>query len=1365
MRDIDVVLLNDHEDGIAQISDVLDGESDISAIHIISHGADGTIQLGNSTLDFDSLITNAAQIKRWGNALSDDADVLIYGCDVATSQQGQALIDSIGRLTGADVAASDDLTGSSERGGDWALEYRVGHIETLVALSAEVRSNWYSTLTTYTVTNTNNSGAGSLRAAIISANGNAGVDTIAFNIATTDANHLYYRDNGAAGFSTPVTTTLADAAITDFDADYPAGTARSWYRISLSGSDLGVTEGVIIDGSTQPGYNSAKGPVIELNAAGVSSGDPNALTLTTGASTVRGLVINNAGDNAIEVDSGAGGSTIVGNFLGTDVSGTQARGNSTGGSWGAIAIKSNNVVVGGTTAADRNLISGNSGSGIEIYNAATGALIRGNYIGTTVTGTAALGNVTAGIDIRSNAANNTVGGITAGMGNVIAFNGGDGISITSTASGNAMRGNSIYSNIGLGIDLNDDGVTANDTNDTDAGPNALKNFPIVTLVKTSGSTVTVSGTLHTTASAAHTIDFYASASADTTGYGEGATYLGATTVTTDGSGDASFSNVSFAQTVPVGYFISAVTVDLASGNTSEFSHGAVAVSSTQATITVDTTSDTSDGDTTSLSTLLANKGADGFISLREAIIAANNTANGAGEADRIYFNIAGAGTRTINVTSALPTITQALTIDGYSQSGTTQNTLAVGSNAVLRIEINGAGAGSANGLTLGAGSDGSVIQGLVINRFSGGILTNGPGVGIVVLSSGNTIAGNFIGVNAGGAAALGNSNDGIRVDGGDNNLIGGAAPGARNLISGNYDGVQLQNDADGNRIQGNIIGSDASATLDLGNNDNGIDIQSGSDNNLVGGTAAGEGNLIFGNNGVDEPGAINLNASSGADPVGVRILGNSIYNNGGVGIDLVGTVGVDTNDGGDFDNGPNSQQNFPLLTSAEANAAGTTIVGTLNSTANTSYRIEFFANRPTIADATNGEGERYLGFITVTTGVGGSASVGTTLANVWVNSGDKITATATNLTTNNTSEFAANVTASSIGIVVVDTTSDSYDSVVTSGTVTISGLGISRGGDNRISLREAIYATNNTANVGGTPDKIVFAIPAALSGGVHTINVGATALPTISQALIIDGTSEPDFAGTPVIELSGNGAAGVKGLELIAGSSGSTIKGLIVNRFGGTGIEIQNSNNHVIQGNWIGLDATGNAAAGNGNKGIYALNSTGLLIGGTTVAARNVVSGNVQQGIYFNNADNSTISGNYVGTNAVGTGDVTGTAPSVPQSGVFLAAGSTGNVIGGTTVAARNVLSGNNHYGLELVGSTVQNNVVQGNYIGTDATGMVALGNTNGGAAFWGAGTGNVFGGGDCRRAQRHFRQLARRAGGQRIERRHDPGQLHRRRG
>ena len=178
------------------------------------------------------------------------------------------------------------------------------------------------------------------------------------------------------------------------------------------------------------------------------------------------------------------------------------------------------------------------------------------------------------------------------------------------------------------------------------------------------------------------------------------------------------------------------------------------------------------------------------------------------------------------------------------------------------------------------------------------------------------------------------------------------------------------------------------------------------------------------------------------------------------------------------------------------------------------------------------------------------------------------------------------------------------------------------------------------------------------------------------------------------------------------------------------------------------------------------MTSTGNLIGGTTAAERNVISGNTQQGIYFDNVDNSTISGNYIGTNAAGTGDVNGTGVEHRRSPASIVInGSSGNVIGGTTAGARNVISGNNHYGFEVLGATSQNNLLQGNYIGTDATGLVALGNTNGGASFWGAGTGNVFGGGAAGAGNVISGNLGRGVlVGNGIDRRHDPGQLHRRR-
>src|SRR5262245_19434965 len=155
---------------------------------------------------------------------------------------------------------------------------------------------------------------------------------------------------------------------------------------------------------------------------------------------------------------------------------------------------------------------------------------------------------------------------------------------------------------------------------------------------------------------------------------------------------------------------------------------------------------------------------DGLVTLREAIASANSDANvntdvvavGAYGADTINFNIAGAGVKTIIPATALPTITDQVTIDGYSQPGASMNTLTTGDNAVLLIELNGVSAGSgAAGLTIVAGND-SKVQGLVINRFAIGIEIGG--------ASGFTVVqGNFVGTDASGTVDLGNSLQGVEI--------------------------------------------------------------------------------------------------------------------------------------------------------------------------------------------------------------------------------------------------------------------------------------------------------------------------------------------------------------------------------------------------------------------------------------------------------------------------------------------------------------------------------------------------------------------------------------------------------------------------
>ena len=253
--------------------------------------------------------------------------------------------------------------------------------------------------------------------------------------------------------------------------------------------------------------------------------------------------------------------------------------------------------------------------------------------------------------------------------------------------------------------------------------------------------------------------------------------------------------------------------------------------------------------------------------LRAAIQEANDTPG----TDTINFNIT-SSSKVIAPASPLPPITEQVTINGYSQSGTTANTKAAGSDAVLKIVLDGIGAGvDAIGLDLQASN--CIIRGLVIQRFGDS--------GISIAAANTFILGNFIGTNAAGTLPRGNGT-GVSVTG-ELNFVGGRQPGERNLISGNTsNGVLIDGiDATGNRVQGSYIGTTKSGAVPLGNGGNGVEI--GAPNNTVGGTSAGAGNLISGNGGrgvaISDAAAANHGLIQGnfigADVTGLLDLGNA----------------------------------------------------------------------------------------------------------------------------------------------------------------------------------------------------------------------------------------------------------------------------------------------------------------------------------------------------------------------------------------------------------------------------------------------------------------------------------------------------------
>ncbi|RPJ32721.1 MAG: hypothetical protein EHM35_11215, partial [Planctomycetaceae bacterium] len=266
-------------------------------------------------------------------------------------------------------------------------------------------------------------------------------------------------------------------------------------------------------------------------------------------------------------DPGLPGNIIQGNFIGTNIYGTAAWSNEQPG----ISINGTNTIVGGTTPQTRNLISANGTYGIVISGASSANnTIQGNLIGTDTTGTLDLGNGSNGIFIGYGASGNLIGGDSPEAGNLIGFNkAADGGLKVTDGTRNTILNNRFASNAGLGIQLGIDGVTLNDTGDGDSGANNLQNFPVLTQVIPGPPNVRVGGVLDSTPNTTFTVQFFHQVACDVSGHGEGDQLIGQTSVTTDGSGQASFVAI-IPGSIPEGHVVTATATD-PSGNTSEFS--------------------------------------------------------------------------------------------------------------------------------------------------------------------------------------------------------------------------------------------------------------------------------------------------------------------------------------------------------------------------------------------------------------------------------------------------------------------------------------------------------------------------------------------------------------------------------------------------------------------------------------------------------------------------------------------------------------------------------------------------------------------------------------------------------------------------
>ncbi len=478
--------------------------------------------------------------------------------------------------------------------------------------TAPIRAIPSAPTATFTVSNTNDSGAGSLRQAILDANAAAGTDSIVFNLGT----------------GTP-TINLASALPAVTGTVVISGNTGGATRVELNGAGAGAgANGLVISGGnslierlvinrfsgdgiriTGTGFNTVKGCILGLDPSGTIV-RPNGVGLairgssdntigSTGFSD-RNTISGNATDGVLitsvsvanpsppppVIVTPASRNKVINSYIGTDITGRFDLGNT---GFGVNITGGDASVIGGATTDQRNVISGNNGGGVHIgTTTATGNKVIGNYIGLDATSIFPLGNGVSGgggtapgvwiEDAPNNfvggTAESTVNGLLEGEFNFIKYNlQNGGVVVTgATATGNSILHNYIYGNAGLGIDLGNNGISGNDFNDPDSGPNNFQNAPAVTGVSSGNNSMTIFGSLQSQALQSYRIEFFFSSQCDASGSGEGETYIGFTNVTTDILGSASFGPTFNNFSAPAGTFLTATaTRNNNPKDTSEFS--------------------------------------------------------------------------------------------------------------------------------------------------------------------------------------------------------------------------------------------------------------------------------------------------------------------------------------------------------------------------------------------------------------------------------------------------------------------------------------------------------------------------------------------------------------------------------------------------------------------------------------------------------------------------------------------------------------------------------------------------------------------------------------------------------------------------
>lgn len=741
-----------------------------------------------------------------------------------------------------------------------------------------------SSLPSATVTNTNDSGPGSLRTAI------------------------YYAFDKSTDM--PAVPTAVQFHIPVSDPNYNAVTGVFTIRQSSQLTAPGA--GTTIDGATQTaftGNTNPAGPEIALDGTDIGASNlgiyADGLVLRESNCTVRNLIVGGFnsdgvyfnGDTAAINGVSCTGNVVAGCYIGTDRTGTMAIGNGTGYPGIELEGGAHDNTIGGTTADMRNVISGNGGHGVLVRGAGTnGNVVKGNYIGTDAAGAAVLSNGFAGVSISEGAQQNVVGGTASGARNVISGNSNEGVVVVdSGTTGNKVQGNYI------GTDAAASGALGNGQSGHWAG-----------------------------------VSVYSGAQGNLVG----GTVTGAANVISGNTG----------QGVAIG--ATNTNMNLVQGNLIGTNPmGAAAIPNVGAGVLIyrGAQSNVVGGTSAAARNVISGNHNQGVV-ISEA----------GSDLNYVQGNYIGTDR---NGTVALPNDYSGVSVFGGAQSNT----------------IGGAAPGARNVIS------GNANQGITLSDAG---------------TASNVVSGNYIGLDATGLAALANQYNGVDVFGGSHaNVIGGTVVGSRNYISGNagaglgFSGMGTNS----NLVQGNTIGLNVSGAF-AGNGNQGISMfqsqpadPSGPQFNVIGGMAVGASNLIAGNTyqgiAIFDPGTIKN-----------RISGNSIHSNHDSGIGM----------GASFNNSSNNQS-APSLASATVSAVvnpnGTDIDGTLFSIANTTFRIEFFAN-----PAGTQEGKSFIGSTSVTSNGSGVATFATVHLAAVTPVGSAITCTATDAN-GNTSSFSGPIPA------------------------------------------------------------------------------------------------------------------------------------------------------------------------------------------------------------------------------------------------------------------------------------------------------------------------------------------------------------------